>query len=60
MFGRQLEPYHFIAADDFADMVARSYVEEGADCKRLIVHGPERIIFRDALEKYCAACHPEV
>ena len=60
VFGRQTKPYHFVAADDFAIMVARSYIKKEADCKRFIIHGPEGILFRDALEKYCAACHPEL
>ena len=60
VFGKQTKPYHFVAADDFAIMVACSYIRKDADCKRFIVHGPEKILFRDALERYCAACHPEV
>ena len=60
IFGKQSRPYHFLAADDFAKMVARSYIKKDADCKRFVIHGPEGILFRDALERYCAACHPEV
>jgi uncharacterized protein YbjT (DUF2867 family) len=60
VFGRQPNPYHLIAADDYARMVAASYRLEGAIKKRFIIHGPEGILFHEALKRYCEVFHPEI
>lgn len=60
VFGRQPNPYHLVAADDYARMVAASYGTEAAVNKRFIIHGPEGILFHDAVRRYCAAFHPNV
>ena len=60
VFGRQPNPYHLVAADDFARMVAASYGIEEARNKRFIIHGPEGILFHDAVWRYCSVFHPEV
>lgn len=57
VFGKQPNPYHLVAADDYARMVAASYRIEGAVNKRFIVHGPEGILFHDAVKRYCQAFH---
>jgi uncharacterized protein YbjT (DUF2867 family) len=60
VFGKQPNPYHFIAADDYARMVGASYGKEEAANKRFIIHGPEGILFHDAMAKYCRVFHPEL
>ena len=60
VFGRQPNPYHLIAADDYARMVATSYGLEGAVYKRFIIHGPEGILFHEAVKRYCDIFHPEI
>lgn len=60
VFGKQPNPYHLIAADDYARMVAASYRLEDAINKRFIIHGPEGILFHEAVKRYCGAFHPEI
>lgn len=60
VFGKQPNPYHLIAAEDYARMVAASYGREEAINKRLIIHGPEGILFHEAVKRYCHAFHPEI
>jgi len=67
VFGKQPNPYHFIAADDYARMVEVSYGLEKAINKRFIIHGPEGILFKkrsnDIVKffiqrsKKCPQCH---
>jgi len=60
VFGKQPNPYHLIAAEDYAKMVAASYGLDEAINKRFILHGPEAVLFHDAVERYCEAFHPEI
>ena len=60
VFGKQPNPYHLIAADDYARMVAASYGVEEAINKRFIIHGPEGILFHEAVKRYCNVFHPEI
>lgn len=60
VFGKQLNPYHLIAADDYAKMVAASYDTEAAIDKRFIIHGPEGVLFHEAVKRYCAVFHPKI
>ena len=60
VFGRQPHPYHLLAADDYARMVVASYGNEATINKRFILHGPEGILFHDAVKCYCAAFHPHI
>lgn len=60
VFGKQANPYHLIAAEDYARMVAAAYENGKAVNKRLILHGPEGILFHDAVTRYCQAIHPEI
>ena len=41
-------------------MVALSYGLEEAINKRFVIHGPEGILFHDAVKRYCKVCHPEI
>jgi hypothetical protein len=40
VFGKQPNPYHLVAADDYVRMVAASYELKKANNKRFIIHGP--------------------
>lgn len=60
VFGRQPNPYHLIAAEDYARMVAASYGLEEAINKRFIIHGPQGILFHEAVKRYCNVFHPEI
>lgn len=60
LFGKQPNPYHFIAASDFAKMVSNSYKLENPVYKRFFIHGPEGILFEEALKRYCSVFHPEI
>jgi uncharacterized protein YbjT (DUF2867 family) len=59
VFGKQPYPYHWVAAEDIARMVATAYMLEAAN-KRYIVLGPEAISMQAALRRYCAEFHPEI
>lgn len=60
VFGKQPNPYHFIAADDYARMVAASYRLSEAVNRRFIIHGPEGILFHEAVKRYCDVFYPEI
>lgn len=60
VLGKQPHPYHWVAAEDIARMVATAYQLEEAANQRFIVHGPEAISMQDALKRYCAVFHPEI
>ena len=60
VFGRQPNPYHLVAADDYARMVATSYGLEETINKRFIIHGSEGILFHEAVKRYCDVLHPEI
>jgi uncharacterized protein YbjT (DUF2867 family) len=57
-FGRQPHPMHWVAAGDYARMVAAAYAAPEAAGRRLYVHGPEAMTTHAALERYCAVAHP--
>ncbi len=60
VFDKQPHPVHFVAADDYARMVAVSYKHYELANKRYVIHGPEPWLFHDALMKYCEVFHPEI
>lgn len=60
VIGKQPYPYHWVAADDIARMVATAYCLEEAANKRFILHGPEGIRLPEALDRYCSVFHPEI
>ena len=41
-------------------MVSTAFQREEAAQKRFFLHGPESIGFAEALQRYCAALHPEI
>ena len=60
MPGNQPHPYHWIAADDFARMVANAYSKKEAANKLFYIYGPETFLMKDLLEKYCKVLYPEI
>jgi uncharacterized protein YbjT (DUF2867 family) len=60
VLGKQPYPYHWVAAEDYARMVATGYGLGGAANQRIIVHGPEAIRMQEALRRYCAVCEPDI
>jgi uncharacterized protein YbjT (DUF2867 family) len=60
VLGKQPCPYHWVAAADYAQMVAKAYGLATAANRRFIVHGPEAIRMYEALQRYCAVFHPDI
>jgi uncharacterized protein YbjT (DUF2867 family) len=60
IIGRQPTPIHWFARNDFGRMVANALTQEETIGKRLFIHGPEAITFKEALERYCRVFHPEI
>jgi len=59
MLGDPRHAWHWFAADDMARMVSAAYRTPEAEGCRFFVHGPEAMTLRGALERYCAAVHPD-
>lgn len=60
IFGEQRNPYHFIAAEDYAKMVLTAYQKDEAINKRFIIHGKEGFLFKQAVEMYIKELHPKI
>ncbi len=60
MLGKQPNPYHWVAADEFAQMVAEAYSKKEALNKTFYAYGPETYLMKDLLEKYCQSNYPEI
>lgn len=58
--GKQVHPYHWVAADDLGNMVVRAFSNEKYFNGTYYVYGPETFTMKEVLEKYCRACHPEI
>ena len=59
LIGKQPFPWHWLAADDYARMVATAYATPSAANKSLFVYGPQALLMRDALNIFCRTVHPE-
>jgi uncharacterized protein YbjT (DUF2867 family) len=59
LLGGQPLPWHWVAADDYARMVAKALVTPGATNKTLHVFGPEARTMRQALQTYCDIAQPD-
>jgi len=57
--GKHPFAYHWIAAADYAEMVARAYALPEAANKDLFIYGPEALNMRQALGLYCRLAHPD-
>lgn len=60
VLGKQPHAYHWLAASDFATMVVKAHQTSQADNKILHARGPEAIVMKTALEKYCQVYHPKI
>lgn len=60
MFGKQPHPFHWVSATDFAKMAAIAYQTDSAANKRMFIYGPEAILMKDALTRYCQEKYPEI
>jgi uncharacterized protein YbjT (DUF2867 family) len=57
--GKQPTPIHWFAVNDLGRMISTAYQRETAVNQRFIVHGPEGIPMKEALERYCRVFYPE-
>lgn len=60
IFGRQTQPYQFIALADFARAISKAHQTESAANKTFVLNGPQAMLMTDALQQYCAALYPDV
>jgi len=60
MIGKQPHPYHWVAADDYAQMVANAYQKPEAWCKIFYIFGPKHHTMADLLVDYCKRRFPEI
>jgi len=60
VIGKQPNPFHWMAADDYGRMVSGSYLLKEASNKKFFIHGPESILTHEALRRYCSVLHPEI
>lgn len=59
VMGRQPNPWHWTAAEDYAVMVANAYKTEAAAGKTFYVYGPEALTMEQAVEQFRSTCVPE-
>ena len=57
--GRHPFAYHWIAAQDYAQQVARAYAIPEAANKSFYIYGPQAYTMRQALQIYCRIAHPD-
>lgn len=60
LIGKQPNPVHWIAANDYAHMVSKAYRTPATENKIFDLYGPEAITMLDALNLYCAIVQPNV
>ncbi|NOK61631.1 MAG: putative conserved protein YbjT, contains NAD(P)-binding and DUF2867 domains [Chloroflexi bacterium AL-W] len=58
IIGSQPLPYHWVAATDYAHMVAGAYANPAAANQTLYVHGPRKYTVEEALKHYCVIVYP--
>lgn len=58
--GKQVHPYHWVAADDLGNMVVRAFSNEKYYNAAYYVYGPETFTMKEIIEKYCRACYPHI
>lgn len=59
VMGKQPNPFHLLAAKDYARMVSTAFTTPEAANKALYIYGPEAMTFKEALTRYCAICSPD-
>ncbi len=60
ILGKQPHAYHWLAASDFAKMIANGYENKDAWNKVHYTLGREPATIEEMLEKYCAALRPDI
>ena len=53
VIGKQPNPFHWVAADDFARMITTAYKKSDALNKIFYILGPSPFLMKELLEKYC-------
>ena len=54
IIGKQPNPFHWVAANDFARMITIAYKKSEALNKVFYILGPEPFLMKELLEKYCS------
>ena len=60
LIGKQIHPLHWIAAKDYARMVANSYKTDETLNKELYIFGPEAFTMREAMRIYIQITAPNI
>lgn len=60
ILGNQPHPWHWLAADDYARMLAKAYGTPEAANKTFHIFGPQPLTTRQALETFCRIARPDV
>jgi uncharacterized protein YbjT (DUF2867 family) len=58
--GKQPNPFHWVAASDYAGMVTAAYKNPDARNKIFFVFGPEQYLMKNLLDEYCKKRYPEI
>ncbi len=53
IIGNNKNRYHWLAASDFAKLVSKSFKNDSADYKTLLVYGPKEYTIEEAIKSYC-------
>ena len=60
IIGNQSSPLSWVSAQDLARIVVKSLTTKEAMNKKFFVHGSEKFLMKEALEKYVHELHPEI
>jgi uncharacterized protein YbjT (DUF2867 family) len=60
IFGRQRQPYRFLALADFARAVSKAHQTESAANRSFVLDGPQAVLMTEALQQYCDSLYPGV
>lgn len=60
LIGKQPNPSHWLAAEDFGRMVATAFQKTEAHNHIFYCYGPEKLLMKNALEKYTKSLYPEI
>jgi len=60
LIGKEPHPVHWIAANDYAEMVSKAFANEESNGKIISVLGPEPITMKEAFQKYIQIIDPSL
>lgn len=60
IIGNNKNKYHWLAASDYAALVSKSFIQDSANNKTLLVYGPKEYTIEEALLDYCKLKLPKV